>query len=395
MKRIAIFLLAILIVGSVGSCADSNVNDTVDASDASNSNQADTAVQPFDVTISVENIAADEKPVFRIKSNLPDETELLLTLENTSGFKAQDNVILQNCQGTSRVFSEQGNALEGNYTLRVTTGMPSLQEQSVQDVIGSKGEYMTGNLIKECSMAGDTYNSIEAEFSFNIDPNDSIGIEAPKELIDYPDYPSVLDFGAYSGISEERQNGHYFIYNDYDKTILQDYIDEMKNKGFLYGTSGISGNEFILLGNPQYVLMIAEEDTFVLFSILENDGTLDPYFENSDYTIQIQDDSDFTPSDSTVTMGKRNALESAKQYISVMAFSYSGLIEQLEYEGYSNSEATYAADNCGADWYEQAALSAKEYLGVMSFSRQGLIEQLEYEGFTYDQAVYGVEQCGY
>lgn len=395
MKRIAIFLLAILIVGSVGSCADSNVNDTVDASDASNSNQADTAVQPFDVTISVENIAADEKPVFRIKSNLPDETELLLTLENTSGFKAQDNVILQNCQGTSRVFSEQGNALEGNYTLRVTTGMPSLQEQSVQDVIGSKGEYMTGNLIKECSMAGDTYNSIEAEFSFNIDPNDSIGIEAPKELIDYPDYPSVLDFGAYSGISEERQNGHYFIYNDYDKTILQDYIDEMKNKGFMYGTSGISGNEFILLGNPQYVLMIAEEDTFVLFSILENDGTLDPYFENSDYTMQIQDDSDFTPSDSTVTMGKRNALESAKQYISVMAFSYSGLIEQLEYEGYSNSEATYAADNCGADWYEQAALSAKEYLGVMSFSRQGLIEQLEYEGFTYDQAVYGVEKCGY
>ena len=94
-------------------------------------------------------------------------------------------------------------------------------------------------------------------------------------------------------------------------------------------------------------------------------------------------------------MGESNALESAKQYLSIMSFSYSGLIEQLEYEGYSNSEATYAADNCGANWYEQAVLSAKEYLDVMSFSRQGLIEQLEYEGFTYDQAVYDVEQCGY
>lgn len=94
-------------------------------------------------------------------------------------------------------------------------------------------------------------------------------------------------------------------------------------------------------------------------------------------------------------MGERNALASAKQYLNSMAFSYSGLIEQLEYEGYSNSEATYAADNCGADWYEQAALSAKQYLNSMSFSRQGLIEQLEYEGFTYDQAVYGVEQNGY
>ena len=78
-----------------------------------------------------------------------------------------------------------------------------------------------------------------------------------------------------------------------------------------------------------------------------------------------------------------------------MAFSYSGLVKQLEFEGYTNSEAVYAANNCGADWYEQAALSAKEYLDVMPFSRQGLIEQLEYEGFTYDQAVYGVEQNGY
>ena len=78
-----------------------------------------------------------------------------------------------------------------------------------------------------------------------------------------------------------------------------------------------------------------------------------------------------------------------------MAFSYSGLIEQLEFEGYTNSDATYAANNCGADWYEQAALSAKTYLNAMPFSRDGLIEQLQYEGFTYEQAAYGAEQNGY
>ena len=95
------------------------------------------------------------------------------------------------------------------------------------------------------------------------------------------------------------------------------------------------------------------------------------------------------------TTGQKNALRSAKDYLRVMAFSYTGLIEQLEYEGYSHDEAVYGVDNCGADWFEQAALSAKEYLEVMSFSRTGLIEQLQYEGFTYDQAVYGVEQNGY
>ena len=105
-----------------------------------------------------------------------------------------------------------------------------------------------------------------------------------------------------------------------------------------------------------------------------------------------------TPTTSTSTsptLGERNALNSAKSYLEFMAFSYSGLIEQLEYEGYSNSEATYAADNCGADWNEQAAKSAKSYIDVMSFSRSGLIEQLEYEGFTKSQAEYGASAVGY
>ncbi len=89
--------------------------------------------------------------------------------------------------------------------------------------------------------------------------------------------------------------------------------------------------------------------------------------------------------------GQRNALQSAKNYLSVMPFSYKGLIEQLEYEGYSNSEATYAADNCGADWYEQAEKCAANYLDTMPFSRSDLIAQLEYEGFTHSQAVHGVD----
>lgn len=77
-----------------------------------------------------------------------------------------------------------------------------------------------------------------------------------------------------------------------------------------------------------------------------------------------------------------------------MAFSYSGLVHQLEYEGYSNADATFAADYCGADWNEQAAKSAESYLKYMSFSRSSLIHQLEYEGFTADQATYGADAVG-
>ncbi len=95
------------------------------------------------------------------------------------------------------------------------------------------------------------------------------------------------------------------------------------------------------------------------------------------------------------TIGEKNALKMANSYLKTMAFSRSGLIKQLAYEGFTNEEATYAVDNCGANWMEQAVKMAKSYLNTMAFSRSKLINQLEYEGFTYEQAVYGVEQNGY
>ena len=95
------------------------------------------------------------------------------------------------------------------------------------------------------------------------------------------------------------------------------------------------------------------------------------------------------------TMGEKNALKNAKTYLSMIPFSYTGLIAQLEFEGYSNAESIYGADNCGANWNEQATKKAKTYLDMMAFSRDGLIAQLEFEGFTNEQAIYGTEANGY
>ena len=89
------------------------------------------------------------------------------------------------------------------------------------------------------------------------------------------------------------------------------------------------------------------------------------------------------------------SLKKAMSYIDYSGFSYSGLVKQLEYEGFTSEQAAYGADNCSADWNAEAAEKAKSYLSYSSFSRDGLIEQLEYEGFTHEQAVYGVEQNGF
>lgn len=117
--------------------------------------------------------------------------------------------------------------------------------------------------------------------------------------------------------------------------------------------------------------------------------------ETTTYTEITTTHSIITTSSYSPTMGEKNALNTAYNYLEYTAFSYNGLIEQLEFEGYTHSEAVYGADNCGADWNEQAEKMAKQYLDYSSFSKQGLIDQLEFEGFTHSQAVHGVEANGY
>jgi SOS response regulatory protein OraA/RecX len=97
----------------------------------------------------------------------------------------------------------------------------------------------------------------------------------------------------------------------------------------------------------------------------------------------------------TATLGEKNAAAKALSYLRYSAFSREGLIDQLEFEGFSHTEAVYGADQSGADWYEQAAKKAEQYLKYSSFSRSGLIDQLEFEGFTRSQAEYGVKAVGY
>lgn len=99
-------------------------------------------------------------------------------------------------------------------------------------------------------------------------------------------------------------------------------------------------------------------------------------------------------SSASATTSQLNALKKAKSYLNSSAFSHSGLIDQLEYEKFSADDATYAADNCGADWNSQAAKKAQSYMKVSSFSRDGLIDQLEYDGFTEAQAEHGADSAG-
>ncbi|HJX78320.1 Ltp family lipoprotein [Glutamicibacter sp.] len=94
------------------------------------------------------------------------------------------------------------------------------------------------------------------------------------------------------------------------------------------------------------------------------------------------------------TLSQQNALSKASDYLDYTAFSKTGLINQLEFEGFSNGDATWAVERVSVDWNEQAALKAADYLDYTSFSKSGLTDQLIYEGYTKKQAAYGVSTTG-
>lgn len=102
----------------------------------------------------------------------------------------------------------------------------------------------------------------------------------------------------------------------------------------------------------------------------------------------------------SLTGPQKNAVRSAKSYLSMQGFSRDGLIDQLssEYgEGYSVSDATIAVDSLNVDWNKNAVKSAKQYLNMQGFSCKGLIEQLSSDAgdkYTESQATYGAEQAG-
>lgn len=109
--------------------------------------------------------------------------------------------------------------------------------------------------------------------------------------------------------------------------------------------------------------------------------------KNNESTQNMATDSETDVLDETAS--QKNAVRKANSYLDISGFSRSGLIKQLEYEGFTNEDSIYAIDKIAPDWNKQAEKKAKSYLDTSGFSRSGLIRQLEYEGFTNEQANYG------
>ncbi|MCQ2446372.1 MAG: Ltp family lipoprotein [Clostridia bacterium] len=162
----------------------------------------------------------------------------------------------------------------------------------------------------------------------------------------------------------------------YDGRIDQDYVFTAYPDAKPIGSFTIA-----YMPDDGFLVLGPDDNTYAIYS---REGYVEP-------NTHVMESATESSQETQLSAGQRNALRQAQSYITVMAFSRSGLIDQLEYSGYSSEDATFAVDSLNVNWKEQAILKAKDYIDTMAFSRMGLIDQLEYSGFTTEEATYGVD----
>lgn len=288
----------------------------------------------------------------------------------------------------------------------ISTPQPSIEHSSAPEPEASPVPSPTPEPTEEPKMNPDDVALLEGEWV-------CAGIYSDGSLIPISSYPALADL--YDQVVTINDNGTY--------AILDTPYGE-RGSWIPMGTQAFADFEHTYMFSKEYTITYSIKDGVLDSSETESSGTVIACVQDANpdllvwvkygngVEITVYQREDYTgglnlpegnsssgaysaPDSTAVTMGEKNALAKAKDYLSIMPFSYSGLVEQLEFEGYTTSEAIYGADNCGADWNEQAAKKARDYLDIMSFSRQGLIDQLEFEGFTDAQAEYGVTAVGY
>lgn len=152
----------------------------------------------IDVTLDLEIIKNEGKVSFLGETNLPDETEIMITLSNENGYRAQDKINVQDRIFESNTFSDKSSFLSpGKYNVEITTPTANVQPESVKGIIGDNGVNLVGDLIKNDPTFG---NMLDFKESFTIEDQTETGKQEPSEDDIYNfmlnKYDEITNYGA-------------------------------------------------------------------------------------------------------------------------------------------------------------------------------------------------------
>lgn len=162
-KRFFGVLVSLILLNMVlWGCSDKNI-ETVSETTSTDEVESE---ESADIYIDVEIDKNEGKPSFRFKTNLPDETDLMLSVKNENNYFAQAKVSINNGRAESDNFTNLGEPLIGNYTLEICTPFAIVMSESVREIIGENGENLTGDLVES---SDDGEKRIIAYYDFTIE----------------------------------------------------------------------------------------------------------------------------------------------------------------------------------------------------------------------------------
>ena len=183
MKKIIIMLMASCIIFAVTACTpteteETNIKEEVyqvqDEIIEETIKETELIIEelPDPVEINADfEVTTNADGSFIIKTNLPDETELMLTL-NGRGYIAQGEAVVEGGTAISERFTDKGEQLIGDYTLEVLMPVANAQTDYVKHFIGKNGEYLTGPYVK--GAMGSVVVSKQFDVSFKKNTEDEV-----------------------------------------------------------------------------------------------------------------------------------------------------------------------------------------------------------------------------
>jgi hypothetical protein len=159
-KNLLFTLITVLILAvSITGCGK-----TAAASSAANG--------PFTVKIAATPTVGKGEVEFKIKTNLPDDTKLLVGLSNSDNinYYEKEDLVVKDGAVSTKKFNDSGKGLApGEYSFEVTTLIAANQPDSVQKIFGENGSKLTGASITTDDDVSDNDRYVDYSVNVKID----------------------------------------------------------------------------------------------------------------------------------------------------------------------------------------------------------------------------------
>jgi len=110
--------------------------------------------EPVQLSAAISSSSGD-RVVVKGASNLPDRTQLLISLENKSvDFQAEKKVVVMKGAFSVTLAAPKDGLKAGSYRLETVMPVAAGQPENVQIVIGNQGQHLSGPLVKDISWGG-------------------------------------------------------------------------------------------------------------------------------------------------------------------------------------------------------------------------------------------------